>query len=233
MASASESGKGRAFECRGMVLDLDGVLVDSRANAERHWEAWSRRHGLNPEAVLPAVHGRRTVETVRKVAPHLDAAAEAEELDRRESEDAGGVVPMVGAAGLLASLPPDGWAIATSSSLRLASERLRAAGLPVPRAIVTADDVRRGKPDPEPYLSAARLLRVETGACVAVEDAPIGIEAAKAAGMKVIAVETTYTVPYLSAADARARQFADLRIELLSRDGPGGGLLKVSVGGGP
>jgi sugar-phosphatase len=144
-SGALESGKERSFEYRGVVFDLDGVLVDSIANAERHWETWSRRHGLNPEAVLPALHGRRTVETIHEVAPRLGRRVEAEELDRRESEDAGGVVPMVGAAGLLASLPPDGWAIATSSSLKLASARLRAAGLPVPRVIVTADDVRCGR----------------------------------------------------------------------------------------
>lgn len=230
--AAPEVSLAPPFECRALIFNLDGVLVDSLANAERHWRAWASRHGLAPEEVLPTIHGRRTVETVRKVAPHLNAEAEAEELNLRESEDASGVVPVEGAADLLALLSPNKFAIATSSSLRLASARLAEAGLPLPRTIVTADDVRRGKPDPEPYLAAARILGIEPGTCVVVEDAPVGIEAAKAAGMKVVAVETTHPAACLSAADARARRLADLVVEVLGKDGLGEARLRVCVGGG-
>ena len=106
-----------------------------------------------------------------------------------------------GAAALLASLPPERWAIVTSCPRNLALGLIAHAGLPVPRILVSADDVERGKPAPDCYLAAAAAFGVEPNACVAIEDSAGGIAAARAAGMDVIAV-------------GRGLAIADVRVEL-------------------
>lgn len=146
--------------------------MDSTSSVERHWRAWADRHGLDIVRVLQIAHGRRTVETMRLVEPRLAADGEAQALDRAQADDTAGVVALPGAAALLAALSPERWAIVTSGPLILATARLRAACLPLPSTLVTADDVRNGKPDPEGYLKAAAALSIAPRSCVVVEDAP-------------------------------------------------------------
>jgi len=181
------------LECDAILFDLDGVLIDSSACITRHWEAWAGQHGLELAAVMQVAHGIRTVETMRLVAPHLDAKKEAERFTAHEVVDTEGVVAIDGASQLLNGLPRYLWAIVTSGSYELASARLGRAGLPVPSTLVTADDVRQGKPAPEPYLVGAKRLGIAVERCVAIEDAPAGIEAARAAGMRVIGIATTHS----------------------------------------
>ena len=180
-------------ECDAILFDLDGVLIDSRICIVRHWREWAHQHGLDLAAIMQVAHGLRTVETMRLVAPHLDAEEEAERFTEAEVVDTEGVVAIEGASQLLNRLPQDVWAIVTSGSKELAMARLRQAGLPIPRTLVTADDVKQGKPAPEPYLVAAKRLGVAASRCVVVEDAPAGIEAARAAGMQVIAITMTHS----------------------------------------
>jgi len=180
------------FACQAVLFDLDGVLVDSTPCVTRIWSAWALSHGLDPAYVVHVAHGQRTVETVRKVAPHSDAAHEASIIEEREIEDTEGLRVLPGAPELLATIPPDRYTIVTSGTRRLATKRLQAVGLPVQANMVTADDVTRGKPDPEPYLRGAAAVGFPASECVVFEDAPSGIRAAKAAGATVIGVPTTY-----------------------------------------
>src|SRR5512133_4079365 len=102
------------YDCDAILLDLDGVLVDSRHCIERLWKAWASQHAINPDKVLHYAHGRRAVETIRLVAPQLDAEREAAELWAVEARDTTGLVKIPGALELLQSIPADAWGIATS-----------------------------------------------------------------------------------------------------------------------
>ena len=200
------------LECDAILFDLDGVLVDSTACVERHWRCWAAEHSLDADATMRFAHGRPTIETIRLVAPHLPAEAEAARLNNGEAFDTDGVVAIQGAAELVCSLPPTMWAIATSGTRNTALTRLRHTGVPVPAVLITADDVKRGKPDPEPYLRAAAGLNMLPERCVVIEDAPAGIAAARAAGMRVVAVATTHPPADLGEADATARHLTDIEI---------------------
>ena len=198
--------------CRAILFDLDGVLVDSAECVERTWRAWSARHGLNAEDVISVAHGRRTIETVRAVAPHLDAPSEVIALEAREAMTSEGVHEVEGARELIAELPENRWAIATSGTRAIASFRLNLVGIPLPRVMVCADEISHGKPHPEGYLTAASRLGFSPADCVVIEDTPPGIGAAHAGGMRVIAVATTYPREKLSEADAIVDRLADLKL---------------------
>ena len=169
----------------------DSVLIDSTPAVARVWQKWALQHGFNPEEVVARAHGRPSITTVREYLPQADHEAENRIVERSEMEDLEGVIPLPGARDLLASLPGDRWTIVTSSTRPLAEVRLRAAGLLIPRKLVTSSEVTNGKPHPEPYLKAAAALGYAATECVVVEDAPAGIRAGKAAGAKVIAFPTT------------------------------------------
>ena len=193
-----------SFRCEAILFDLDGVLVDSTPCVTRVWATWAREHGLDPDYVVQVAHGQRTIETVRQVDPLLDAQRETDQIEQREIHDTEGLRVLPGAKELLTALPPDRYTIVTSGTRRLATKRLQVAGLPVPSNMITADDVTRGKPDPEPYLAGARVLLRQPKNCLVFEDAPSGIRAAQSAGMIAIAVTTTYPREQLSEADAIA-----------------------------
>ena len=200
--------------CRAILFDLDGVLVDSSVIVERHWRRWATQHGLQSEHILANAHGRRTMDTLHAVASHLqlDLEQEAALLEKSEIEDTEGLIAVPGAAGLLQALPGRSWAIVTSGSRLLATTRLQAVGLPVPQAFVTAEQVSLGKPHPEGYVKAARLLGLEPQDCLVIEDAPAGIQAAHAAGSRVIGVTTTFSVVDLEGADFVVPELSHLRL---------------------
>ena len=200
--------------CRGLLFDLDGVLVDSTAAVVRVWRQWAVEHGLDSQIVVDLALGRRSLETVQMVAPHLDAEAENLKVEAMEIADKDGVIALPGAAALLRSLPPDRYTLVTSATRILAVARLGYADLPVPQHFVSADDVTQGKPFPDPYLKGAALLGVSPAGCVAFEDTPAGIEAARAAGMRVIALRTTYPAEELRTADFVLSSLADVRVEV-------------------
>jgi mannitol-1-/sugar-/sorbitol-6-phosphatase len=200
------------IRCGAALFDLDGVLMDSRVCVERHWTRWANRHGIDVELVLAEAHGRRTTDTILAVAPQLDVAAEARLLEEAETVDLDGVTTLPGAARLLESLPAGSWTVVTSGTRALATGRLAHGGLAIPDGLVTADDVERGKPDPQPYLAGAAALEVDPGHCLVVEDAPAGIVAGKAAGMTVLALATTYEAGALTAADYVVGSLADVAL---------------------
>jgi sugar-phosphatase len=188
------------IRCKAMLFDLDGVLIDSTRAVARVWRRWAVEHGFDPDEVVKRAHGRPSLTTVREYLPDADHAAENREVERREMEDLEGVVLLPGSLRLLTELPPDRWTIVTSCTRPLAETRLRAAGLPVPERMITSNDIKNGKPHPEPYLKGASVLGFSAGECVVVEDVPAGIRSGKAAGATVIAFRTTVTDPELKGA---------------------------------
>lgn len=189
------------FTCRAVLFDLDGVLVDSTPCVTRVWSGWALEHGLDPEYVVHVAHGKKAIETVRAVAPQLDAEHEFAIVEQRELADTDGLRVLPGAKDLLGTLPRTRYTIVTSGTRRLAIKRLQVAGLPVPEHLISADDVARGKPDPEPYLKGAASLGVAASECLVFEDAPSGIRSAHAAGAQVIGIVTTYRPEELAEAD--------------------------------
>lgn len=215
-----------SLRCRGVLFDLDGVLVDSTPAVARVWAGWAREHGFDPDEVVRNAHGKPSIATIREWLPNADHDAENREVERREIEDTGGVVPLPGAMQLLQSLPLEKWAIVTSCTRPLAFVRISAAGLPVPKNLVTATDVFRGKPDPEPYVKGARLLGVAPGDCAVMEDAPAGVRAGKAAGAFVLALRTTTSDAELrqAGADWIVQDCSELIVEC---NGSGEALLRL------
>jgi sugar-phosphatase len=207
--------KAMKIQCRGVLFDLDGVLVDSTPAVVRVWTKWAVKHGFVPDKVVSRAHGRPSITTIRELLPHADHVAENREVESGEIEDTEGVIPLPGALELLQALPQDRWAIATSCTRRLAEVRIRAAGLPFPEHLITSTDVQRGKPDPEPYIKAAKILGLAPADCVVMEDAPAGIRAGKAAGARVLALRTTAPDLELtqSGADWIVNDLAALRLD--------------------
>jgi len=188
--------------CRALLFDLDGVLSDSTPMVARVWTQWALEHGFDPVEVVHKAHGRPSLATVRDYLPDADHELENLKVENREIADLEGVAALPGARELLSALPMDRWAIVTSCTRRLAEARLRAAGLPNPGRIVTADDVKKGKPDPEPYLKGASSLGFPAEECVVVEDVPAGIRSGKAADARVVALRTTVSDAELKEAGA-------------------------------
>lgn len=183
--------------CRAILFDMDGTLVDSRACVETIWKRWAWRHGVDVHSLLQISHGRRTEDTIKDVAPHLDVEFEARSLQTEELAASEGIGAVNGSRELLRRLKDNQWAVVTSASRELAKVRLKCAGLPVPSRLISGDDVRYGKPGPEGYLKAADCLGVPYHRCVVVEDTPAGILAGRRAGMIVLAIGTTFAPEYL------------------------------------
>jgi sugar-phosphatase len=202
--------------CSALLFDMDGVLIDSTPAVTRVWTRWAEEHGFDPKEVVKRAHGRPSISTVRDFMPGADAELENREVERREIEDLEGVVVLPGTKELLGSLPSDRWTVVTSSTRALAEVRLRAAGLPIPRLLITSTDITNGKPHPEPYLKAAGALGYPAGTCIVIEDVPAGVKSGKAAGAKVIAFTTTLAAPELrnAGADWVVRNCADLFCEM-------------------
>jgi len=175
----------------GVLFDMDGVLVDSTPAVARVWTAWARTHGFDPDEVVRQAHGRPSLATIVELLPQGDHDAENRDVERREIEDLADVVALPGALHLLQAIPQQLWAVVTSATRALAEVRLRAAGLPMPKHLVTASDLQRGKPFPDPYLKGAEILGMAPADCVVVEDAPSGVRSGKAAGARVLALRTT------------------------------------------
>jgi sugar-phosphatase len=214
------------LNCSAILFDLDGVLVDSTGSVDRQWRAWAREHGIDEQKVIDVAHGVRTIEVIRRVAPHIDAEIEVLRLEEREADDHDGVFVMPGAVELVGSIPEGQWGVVTSGTRLLASARLQWAGLPLPRVLVTAEDVTNGKPHPEPYLRGAQLMGAKPEDCLVIEDAPAGIQSARAGGMKVVGLTSTFEAPQLQAADAVVKKLAQVQVR---KDGPG--RLAVSLQG--
>lgn len=215
----------KRFRCAAILFDLDGVLVDSTGSVSRQWRRWAEEQSLDPQKVVEMAHGVRTIEIIRRFTPHLDAQAEVVRLEKREADDQEGVAVMRGAAELLKSIPEGRWCVVTSGTRYLANARLKLANLPSPKVLVSADDVKKGKPDPEPYLMGAKLLGMNPAECLVIEDAPAGIRAAHAGEMKAIGITSTFPASALQEADAVVQELGQIKVS----SGDGETMLTVSV----
>lgn len=178
------------------LFDMDGTILNSLASAERVWGRWAAKMGLDVEKFLPTMHGKRGIDTIGALnLPGVDPVIEAEGILRGEIEDVEGVVPIPGAVEFLSALPPERWAIVTSSPIELAKVRLAAAGIPLPRYMVTAEDVTVGKPNPQGYILGSERLGFSPSDVLVFEDVPAGIQAGEAAGADVMVITATHSHP--------------------------------------
>jgi mannitol-1-/sugar-/sorbitol-6-phosphatase len=194
------------ISCHGLLLDMDGVLVDSTPAVARVWTRWAIKHHLDPVHAVQLAHGRPSLSSIQELLPHATPAAhEAENrwMEQAEIEDVADVVALPGTKELLSALRPSQFAVVTSATRTLTEVRLRAAGLwPFTQNLVTASDIQHGKPDPEPYRKGAAALHLSPQSCIVVEDAASGTRSGKAAGCRVLAVRTTSPDEVLRAAGA-------------------------------
>lgn len=168
---------------------MDGTLLVSDAVVARIWRGWADVHGLSIDRIVDAGRGRRTIDTIKEFCPPgLSPEVEAARLEELERNDTDGIVPMAGALRFLDALPPDRWAVVTSADRALAQARLNAAGIAVPRVLITAEDVDYGKPHPQGYIKAMDSLGVSPADAIVFEDAPAGLAAGRAAGARVIGI---------------------------------------------
>ena len=199
-----------------VLFDMDGTLIDSTPAVRRAWAVWGEEQGLAAEDLL-GHHGMPSAQVVAKLLPAERRAAATDRINALELTDVHDIVVLPGAAEALSALRDARNAIATSCTVPLARARIGAAGLQPPSVLVTVDDVAHGKPAPDPFLEAARRLGVPPERCLVVEDAPMGLEAARAAGCFTLAVTTT-TPPDELDADAVVPDLAAVRF-LVEGDG--------------
>ncbi len=203
---------------KGLLFDMDGVLISSLGSVERSWQTWAERHGLDVRETIKTAHGMRAIETVRRLKPEANHLAELKVIEDLEVGDNEGLEVLEGVLPILQSVPQKFWTIVTSATERLARSRLAFAGIPVPEHIVTADMVTEGKPHPEPYIKGARILRLAPQDCIVIEDSTSGAKAGHAAGCKVLATTFSHTIQQLATADWIVESLARVSITVLPGD---------------
>jgi mannitol-1-/sugar-/sorbitol-6-phosphatase len=199
---------------RGILFDMDGVLISSLGSVERSWEKWALTRGIDPALAIRTAHGRRAIETVRLLRPDLNDLAELEWIERMEVADNVGLEILAGVRPILAALPESFWTVVTSATDRLARSRMAHAGVPVPASIVSADMVANGKPHPEPYRRGAEILGLAPADCLVIEDSASGAQAGHAAGCKVLATLFSHSLESLADADWVVRSLEDVRVQV-------------------
>jgi len=202
------------IHCQGVLFDMDGILISSLGSVERSWTKWAQMRGIDPAYAISIAHGRRAIETVAELRPDLDSAAELKVIEDLEVDDNDGLTVLPGVLDLLAALPKAAWTVVTSATERLARVRLAAAGVPVPDRIITADQVRQGKPNPEPFLAGAALLGLPPAQCVVFEDSASGAKAGRAAGCTVVATTFSHSVESLAAAHYLVEDLRGVHVQI-------------------
>jgi len=202
-------------ETKGLLFDMDGVLISSTGSVERSWQRWCKLYGMPNADQFHVPHGTRAVDIVRMLKPQWDEAQVAEGqrlIEDLEMADTADLTVLPGVKLLLAQLPPERWIVVSSASTRVLIGRLAAAGLPVPARYISGDMVVHGKPDPEPYRRGAELLGYAPGDCIVVEDAPSGVGSGLAAGCRVLGVLGTHPAEKLRAATWLARSLDEIEV---------------------
>ena len=200
---------------RGILFDMDGVLVSSLGSVERSWKTWAESRGIDPALAIRTAHGRRAIETVRFLRPDLNDEEELKWLEDMEVEDNEGLEILDGVKPILEALPEKYWTVVTSATERLARARMAYGGIPVPARMVTADMVEKGKPDPEPYRRGAELLGLKPEDCLVIEDSASGANAGHAAGCKVLATLFSHSLESLRAADWIVKSLEDVHARVV------------------
>jgi len=205
-----------AVRCKGVLFDMDGILISSLGSVERSWRAWAVARGVDPVLAIHTAHGSRAIETVAKLRPDLDDQAELKFIEDLEVADVEGLAVLPGVPELLAALPAERWTVVTSATERLARIRMAAGGLAVPERIITADQVTHGKPNPEPYLKGAEILGIAAVDCVVFEDSPSGTKAGRAAGCTVIGTLFSHPIEELNAARYLVSDLTGIGVEAVA-----------------
>ncbi len=206
------------IQCKGVLFDMDGILVSSLGSVERSWSKWAELRGVNPDLTCRTAHGRRAIETVAIMRPDLDAEQELKVIEDIEVEDNEGLTVLPGVLAMLSALPADRWTVVTSATERLARVRMGVGGVPLPQKLVAADFVTRGKPHPEPFLTGAALLGFEPKDCVVFEDSASGAKAGRAAGCAVVATTFSHPVESLDAAHHLVQDLTGMNVTVLPDD---------------
>jgi mannitol-1-/sugar-/sorbitol-6-phosphatase len=222
------SGSSVQIHCKGILFDMDGILVSSLESVERSWSKWAVLRGVDPVLTCQTAHGRRAIETIAIMRPDLDAELELKVIEDIEVEDNEGLAVLPGVLDLLAALPAERWTVVTSATERLALVRMSAGGVPLPRKLVAADFVTRGKPHPEPFLTGAALLGLAPQECVVFEDSASGAKAGRAAGCTVVATTFSHPVESLDAAHYLVEDLTGMKVTLLP-EGEGLALSFISL----
>ena len=214
------------IRCKGILFDMDGILISSLGSVERSWTKWAQMRGVDPVYACSIAHGCRSIDTVARLRPDLDSEAENRIIEDMEVEDTEGITVLPGVLKLLAALPSDRWTVVTSATERLARVRMTAGRIPVPERFVSAELVTHGKPHPQPFLAGAALLGFAPEECVVFEDAASGTKAGRAAGCTVVATTFSHPIETLDAADYL---IADVTgVEVATLPGDEGLVLRIS-----
>src|SRR5579863_1467311 len=187
--------------CKGVLFDMDGILISSLSSVERSWTKWANLRGIDPAYALANIHGRRAIESVAELRPDLDPVQELNLIEDIELADGKDITVLPGVKDLIAALPRERWTVVTSATVRLAGMRLAAAGFNVPERMVTAETVNEGKPNPAPFLAGAALLGYSPAECLVFEDSASGVAAGCAAGCQVVATTFSHEAEHLECAD--------------------------------
>jgi sugar-phosphatase len=206
------------IRCKGILFDMDGILVSSIGSVERCWTEWANRRGVDPELACSTAHGCRAIDTIAKLRPDLDAEVELRIIEDLEVADNEGLSVLPGVLDLLAALPKSRWTVVTSATERLARARMEAGGVPAPERLITADFVTRGKPHPEPFLAGAALLGFAPEDCVVFEDSSSGVKAGRDAGCTVVATTFSHPIESLDGADCLVTDLTGMEAALLPGD---------------
>lgn len=201
---------------RGILFDMDGVLISSIGSVERSWEKWAVSRGIDPALAIRTAHGRRAIETVRLLRPDLDDQAELDWLEEMEITDNVGLTMLSGVRPIVDSLPENCWTVVTSATERLARSRMAHGGIPVPARIISAGMVTNGKPHPEPYLEGAKLLGFAPADCLVIEDSASGATAGHAAGCQVLATLFSHSLASLADADWVVPSLEDVHVHIVN-----------------
>jgi len=201
--------------CKGILFDMDGILISSLASVERSWTKWANMRGVDPAYALGLIHGRRAIESVAMLRPDLDPEKELMLIEDFELADGQGITVLPGVKELIATIPPDRWTVVTSATERLARLRLAASGFKVPERMVTAETVNEGKPNPAPYLAGAALLAFAPEECVVFEDSASGVAAGCAAGCIVVATTFSHEAEHLECANYLVRDLSGMKASVL------------------
>ena len=199
---------------RGILFDMDGVLVSSLGSVERTWEKWALARGIDPALAIRTAHGCRAIETVRRLRPDLDDVRELEWIEEMEVADNVGLEMLAGVRPILEALPEKYWTVVTSATERLARSRMAHGGVPVPSRLIAADMVTHGKPHPEPYRKGAEMLGLTPQECLVIEDSASGAKAGRAAGCRVLATLFSHSLESLADADWIVRSLEDVQVRV-------------------
>ena len=213
--SAPDPAAQVTLRCKGILFDMDGILISSLGSVERSWTTWAQSRNLDVAEAIHTAHGCRAIETIRKLRPDLDDQAELKYIEDLECADNEGLAVLPGILNLLQSLPAHRWTVVTSATERLARVRLAEGSIPAPDQIITADHVTNGKPNAEPFLRGAGLLGFPPSDCVVFEDSASGSKAGRAAGCTVIGTLFSHTVEELGAARYIVHDLTGVTAEVL------------------